>query len=498
MKNASYILMDISEQMENRQSMAQRVVLEKLLPAIDFNEIVGLKTFMASGDFPILIPSLDLEVNSKSDFEGKINSLPMPNQGAPIAAVIREAVEDLEKVEADNKRIVVVTAGIDTVEHNYLPAARNAAEKGVQISIVLINGDENALKMAEESAGAAGGVACTVNGDVDAAAPVAGFLKGNVVAKAAADVAKTVKSAVEDFSARVSSSLGEAKEALKEKATELKQTVGESIAAAKAENKEENVEPIAFKPLSVADFEPKQVKTEEKENVTTEALLKLVADNNAMVASVLKKNQECIGEIARQKAQAVEKYDAMLAEAIEKNNSSVAALLGNNVGALDQMAQQKAEALARVEVLEENERNVVIETNTALEEAIARKSQEYLAKHLQKKYPNRVKWLNEKQNAGLGYDFEVEETDNNSVEYYIACKGLIDNSATFYLTRKEWMACASNNRNYQVYLINNLEGEPVLTVVDNLMEWISNGRIVPCCGKNIKLKADSVVLTVVK
>ena len=52
-------------------------------------------------------------------------------------------------------------------------------------------------------------------------------------------------------------------------------------------------------------------------------------------------------------------------------------------------------------------------------------------------------------NQDCGYDFEIIEPDNNSVEYFIACKGLFDNASTFYMTGDEWKSCTANNRNYQ-------------------------------------------------
>ena len=76
MKNATDILVDISDNMEgNGKLFAQRVLNEEILPLIDFSQITGLKTFMASGPVCLVIRSVDLGINQRYEFEQKINNL---------------------------------------------------------------------------------------------------------------------------------------------------------------------------------------------------------------------------------------------------------------------------------------------------------------------------------------------------------------------------------------------------------------------------------------
>ena len=164
MKNATDILVDISDNMEgNGKLFAQRVLNEEILPLIDFSQITGLKTFMASGPVCLVIRSVDLGINQRYEFEQKINNLPMPNSGSPISTAIRESVAELKKQDADTKRIIIVTAGVDTLAGSYLVAVNEAAAEGIQVSLVVINDNASVRSAAEAAAAAGKGAACFVS-----------------------------------------------------------------------------------------------------------------------------------------------------------------------------------------------------------------------------------------------------------------------------------------------------------------------------------------------
>jgi len=122
---------------------------------------------------------------------------------------------------------------------------------------------------------------------------------------------------------------------------------------------------------------------------------------------------------------------------------------------------------------------------------------EILFDFLEKKYPGRVKWCNQNNKATKGYDFEITGFENKETEYFIACKGAKDNRKIFFLSEEEWNACLSNSLNYQVYLVRDVANAPKIVLIDNLIGWITCGKVRPCAEKNEKVKAGHVMLTLV-
>ena len=59
------------------------------------------------------------------------------------------------------------------------------------------------------------------------------------------------------------------------------------------------------------------------------------------------------------------------------------------------------------------------------------------------------------------------------------------------------MKVIKSNRNYQVYLIENINNEAKITIIENLMGWILSGKVRPYAPKNQKVKADTIMLTLI-
>lgn len=127
-------------------------------------------------------------------------------------------------------------------------------------------------------------------------------------------------------------------------------------------------------------------------------------------------------------------------------------------------------------------------------EKIRKASEEYLFGVLKKKYPERVKWLNEKGESNSDHDFEILDLDG-TIEYYIECKGSIKNKSTFYLTRNQWRLFLNHTKNYQIYFINNLFGKPNHVIIDNLLDWLLKMKIVPYLKERDVIKEERVFLT---
>lgn len=442
MATATDFLMDISDNISGKQKMVKRLFSDEIVPSLNFSEPIGLRTFLSVVGSPIIISSLDMGLNTVSDFNKKIDGLPWPNGGAPLAKTVNKSVSDFENIDADDKIVVLVTGGSDNFRYEMGDVAYeiNKAEGKVRLVVLGINLSENDEKDAISSIEKCNGAFCNIKMNDDnyerfeAKAQLETFFNVLKNKPAAPKVQEPEKNIV--------------KEAPKTEPVKIEfsaPTITVSEKKATAEPQFESIKPIEVKPADIPN---------ESES-----------------------------------ADEIDVFDVLA-----KNNEAIKACLLNNVEAFNLLSARLDSANAKIDKLIADDKAVVIEEDSELNAEIADKSRAIVMQLLQSKYPERVKSVN---NTEKGYDFQVW-LDNESVEYRIACKGLLDEQQTFCMARKEWEVCMKNNRNYQVYLINNMSSQPTVTIIDNLMGWLLKGKIVPCAPKNMKIKADTVTLTIVK
>lgn len=442
MATATDFLMDISDNISGKQKMVKRLFSDEIVPSLNFSEPIGLRTFLSVVGSPIIISSLDMGLNTMSDFNKKIDGLPWPNGGAPLAKTVNKSVSDFENIDADDKIVVLVTGGSDNFRYEMGDVAYeiNNAKGEVRLVVLGINLSENDEKDAISSIEKCNGAFCNIKMNDDnyerfeAKAQLETFFNALKGKPAAPKVQEPTKNIV--------------KETPKAKPVKIEfsdPTITVSEKKAAAEPQFESIKPIEVKPAEIPN---------ESES-----------------------------------ADEIDVFDVLA-----KNNEAIKACLLNNVEAFNLLSARLDSANAKIDKLIADDKAVVIEEDSELNAEIADKSRAIVMQLLQSKYPERVKSVN---NTEKGYDFQVW-LDNESVEYRIACKGLLDEQQTFCMARKEWEVCMKNNRNYQVYLINNMSSQPTVTIIDNLMGWLLKGKIVPCAPKNKKVKADTVTLTIVK
>ncbi len=132
---------------------------------------------------------------------------------------------------------------------------------------------------------------------------------------------------------------------------------------------------------------------------------------------------------------------------------------------------------------------------------IKERSERYLFQYLTRQFPNlKVVWLNADDDENFiesweNHDFEIHDNGGNIINY-IDCKGTPKSKRTFYLTQNEWEFFLANTDNYQIYRIFNVEGNENVFVIDNLMEWIINGKVVPYLEATETIKGGRVFLTI--
>lgn len=146
--------------------------------------------------------------------------------------------------------------------------------------------------------------------------------------------------------------------------------------------------------------------------------------------------------------------------------------------------------------ISDNNEDVTIAENSELNERVRLASEIFLFEKLKLKFGDRLKWLNEKGESGESHDFEVLDMLDNSIEYYVECKGSMYSDKIFYLTKNEWHFFLQNVKNYQLYFVSNALANPTLVKIDNFKDWLMNGKVVPYVSNNIKLKADRIAFTI--
>ncbi len=515
MKQAIDFLIDISDKMDKKLSITQKVLTEELIPNLRDSDITGMRTFLSIVHNPIIINSLDLASNSKADFMQKASSLPIPNGGTPLADVVKESREGLAKVDADKKCIVLITAGEETEGGNYMADAERAG-KDVQVNIIGIGMRDEDITKAQSVAKASGGFCCNIPAEKfadnaairEAVSPIVDVLKGLAASPAPEpkpQPAPAPEPEPEPVAAKVESKPAPAAEPVKKEEPKAAATASTPEPAKKAPT------PTLSK-VDTAPIEGVCVGNSCSTAAIDNALPKM-KENQKAIAELLDKNIE----ILRQTTAAsddLKKENADLRKAESKNLETIQKLndkvneAGDTIEKLKAIITDKDEEISALNInkkdlmvtisqWQERDRNVIIDLDAKEREETSRASEEILFEFLEKKYPGRVKWCNQNKKDAKGYDFEITGYENNETEYFIACKGAKDDKKTFFLTQKEWNACLENSLNYQVYLIRNVGGKPKIILVDNLIGWLTTGKVMPGALKNEKVKAGQVMLTLV-
>mgnify|MGYP005861460201 CR=1 FL=1 len=145
-----------------------------------------------------------------------------------------------------------------------------------------------------------------------------------------------------------------------------------------------------------------------------------------------------------------------------------------------------------------DDKNLIVRENSELNEKVRLASETYLFGLLKQKFGERIQWVNENGESGESYDFKVLDIIDNSIEYYIECKGTVGKEKVFYMTKSEWSLFLKNSSKYQVYFISEALQNPKEIKIDNLMNWIMNEKVVPYPSRNRKQKAERIIFTIIE
>lgn len=451
MQTITEILIDFSSSMKGKLDLAKKVILNDILPKLDYSSQIGIKTFCADGNTPKIRPVLPLSITNKEKLIECVNLLKSPNGNTPIAAAIKNSLLSLKAYPAFDKKIILITDGKETCGGDYRAEAKKAVDEGVncQIHIIGIGLDLAAQNQAKE-------ISSLSNGSFN----LIPFSNGT-------DYNQTsIRSNLNSFYSSVRTSVPQG-------------TSTKLNPIASPVSNPNNVIP-SIKPLPPKPTQPSQ---------TTPSITPVppIPTETKSKQGDLKEPEKIPEGQSTKELSEVEKNRRIQSSEVEVqfSNETVKLVLSELKALKDQISSLK------------KENHFELEEDPILNERVRKTSEEYLYNLLIKKYGDRVRWLNKDGESYGDHDFEILDFDG-SIEIYIECKGTSQEDLQFYLTKNEWRLFLNHTKNYQVYFIKASLSNPHHIYIDNLLDWLLRGKIVPYTREKSTIKEDRVVLTILE
>ena len=448
--NGAYLLPDKS----TRMSLAKSILKTEFIPAFDYASKITLRTFHSNDkkDNELVIDTLYDTHLDVSSLKEKIDEIadPVNTGGTPITGALQYSIEKLANFEGYDRKIILVTDGEETGEGDYRKAANEAlALYGIPCSIFVV------------------GIALTERAEVKAKM-LASDTKGEYV---------SLKSKVYT----------------KESLDQILRPFKTAVIAKSIEN---NLVPVEIKETPLREMDSTRIHN--PSSTTVESKKETILEQPAVIENDLKSEPLLESESTEEKdnidrinLEQLNKLD----DKIDKNNS----VIGLMSKQLDSINRELSDIKISINNKSENDSKLLsVEENSELNERVRLASESFLNSQLEKKYGERLNWLNKNGESGKSYDFEVLDTLDNSTEYYVECKGSMSHVKVFYMTNSEWSLFLENTKNYQLYFVSNALSNPKVTKIDNLKEWLMTGKVVPYLNNDFGLKAQRIPFTILK
>lgn len=229
--------------------------------------------------------------------------------------------------------------------------------------------------------------------------------------------------------------------------------------------------------------------------------------NATITSNALKDNIEQPKPLSIQQSKIIEKINHSTVEEIESQNVNseqeldIKQQVDSNTQSLKLISSQLDTIVKEISFIRKgktNEDENEFETNEDEERnrIIGYDCEKHLNSiFLNNKWEN-VDWLNEINEQGKPYDFEVNV---NSINYYIECKGSASNSNEFYLTKNEWLFYLANRKYYRLYFVSEINSQnPTIHRIEDLLKDMEEGKLIPCSNVNRKVKADRILFQIIK
>jgi hypothetical protein len=419
METVIEILIDFSGSMEDKMVLTKKMLVEVIIPKLNFSSKIGIKTFTTIDGQPLIKPILPLNITNREEIETAIRQMGKPKGGTPISAAIRDSINTLKNYPTYEKGIILVTDGEEDAGGNYVAEAERANREGIECAIHLIG-----IGLKPESLKKAVEIAKITNGSFN---PI-DFKKGETVLETA-----TINTSLLGLFNSIS-----------------------------AKTKRQDISPNASF-SNIHEARQGGVPSHPTIDVTNSDALRTA--EKAHVDGINNNDQQ------------------------DSSRGEFGNVLNYLLEEIKEMKIQLSEIRSERHISEEENENDALITKVGAE------SEKHLFNILNKKYPERVRWLNETGESYADHDFEVLEPDGK-IEYYIECKGTVSNNATFIMTKSEWRLFLNNTKNYQIYFIRNLSVAPSYICINNLLDWLLKGKVIPYSKQKRIVKEDRVFLTI--
>ncbi len=408
--NGKYLLPDGT----TRMSAQKRILIEEVLPTIDYAKKVTIRTFY-SGKEDILIAKIiyhgPSHLRSLQNVISRLPSDPQNTGGTPITDAITLSISELSKVAATDKKIILVTDGQETGKGNYIVKAKEAMEKyNIPCKIFII------------------GIAQTKEYE-EKAKDLAEFTKGAYI---------NVNSNSYDVN-NVRAQLAPLKVAIIKDTIDIKDQIKDS----RVELDHKSANKLEKKLIEIQQDSDKSI------------FLNKIEELSSKLTNQLNYTQGLIEELNALKNQ------------------------------IDQSDFHKI-------------RSTTLTIDSEYSEEIRQKSEKFVYELLQTKYPDKkIIWLNAEGESYSNHDFEILN-ESGDIEIVIECKGTPRNKETFYLTDYEWDYFREAKDIYQIIRVSNLDNIPDYKIIDNLYDYLMNGKVVPYLLEPEILKEKRVFLTIIE
>jgi hypothetical protein len=403
-----------------RMSLAKKILVEEIIPTLEFVSKITVRKFHAEGNTDILNLQIiyDSAKDPKEQLLSKILAIPDPEAtgGTPISQALRVSFEALKLNPEQDRKIILITDGEETGGGNYETAVvEMSKESGIECSIFIIGICQN-----EQAKTKSRKLGQNTNG---------GFIDVHSKAYDRDEIKKDLR----PLRSRI---IEESLEAYSKPSGNFSQPTVLEQPAVKIEGNQKDV-------IQANSLVTQQDSISQALEVKIDEVIETNSSGMALVAEHLKILNEGILEITQKISQ------------------------------IEQTSQ-----VSEFENIEEQSR-------------IGRKCEEMLFKILKQKYGDRVSWLNQDQEHYGDLDFEIDDLEG-TIEYHIECKGTKGKLFEFQLTKREWTHFLSNTKNYQVYFFVSADENPHYLKIDNLLDWILKGKVLPCFSHDATLRKDRI------
>lgn len=503
MQTVTEILIDFSSSMQDKIKLTKQLLLEQVIPTMDYASKISIKTFMSDQKIPKIMELFPLNIADQERLKNVIDNIRSPNGGTPIAAAIRDSLKSLKEFPAADKRIILLTDGEETDGGDYEAEAQKAGEEGIhcEIHIIGIGLKEAQLKKAQSISKYSKGTTSNIS-----------YVSGGAYNRT------VIETNLTDFSIALSRKHNPTYTAPVLASSALPHTISSQPQSLSTASYTSKVSPAPHRQTDanpMVDNSPLQTQnniTEPSEigetlsarahddiNVNAAEPIKPNAVEHKTPASTLLQSNNSVGTIIAKvgdtdadikgfQEKSVSASDAQEEQVLSLNPFEAVVMSGifNNV--LERMEELSRDFKALKEELKKERNGENIQEGQIMDKKEA--AMTLVNSYLSKRYQGRVQSCSEPE---LGQVFKVLFEDKGPVEYYVVCKNLIDKA--FYFTKEEWRVFLNNTKNTQVYVVMPEGNLPEYILIDNLLDWILRGKVVPYLNQERRIEIDTVCLS---